>query len=280
MKLNESYIAVQYEEKRLMKDFFLFEHLHEKHKATVMLSQVMAQLTGAIYDKKVKDPWEQRVQMAIALTQSPKHLKKYLITKTVQEGASKINFDKIDLKWFKDLPSMEGMYILNKNEFYRFQIIEGYRINVLHFFKKSDIMVMDIIPDLVYDSWSIILEEGVLAAMPSQDKEIGETFVKLLLFIEKSEIEYYLVQKRSGKVVFGKGDEGKVRNESGIDVTVVNSNWNKVLIMQGETSVEGHFKLIWVGAGRTQLALRWWSSHTRGAHVRRAGKDIQKDKEE
>jgi hypothetical protein len=279
MKLNESYIGVQYETNSLIKDLYLKIHLDPKEKPGVMMQPLMASLTGAYYDNKVKDPWQHRVDIAKSLTESPKTLKKFFITKTVQEGAAKIKFENIDLKWFKDLPSMEGIYILNKDEFFRFNVDKGYRINVLYFRRNSD-KVWNGIPDLNYDCWSIILNDGILAMLPSQDKSKGELFIKLLLFIEKSQIEYYLVQKKSGKVVFGKGDEGKVRNESGIDVTVVNSNWNKVLIMQGETPVEGHFKLIWVGAGRSQLAIRWWSSHTRGAHVRRAGRDTQKDKEE
>lgn len=245
-----------------MKNRFLGEHLDEaKHKKEVMLGPFIAELGGLYYDKTVTNPWELRVNIAKGLTQPAQ--KKYFLTQTVLDGASKIKFEKIDLKWFNQIPDMRCIYIPGKDEFYRFNKING-RINILHFRKTSEV-------SLWYDCYSIILNDGFLALMPSQNKEFAERFIKLLLFIELGEITFHHL-KPNEKVTYGKKGDEKAKNETGFQVTLVNSNWNKIIIVEGDIAVKGYFGIRWVGEGRKTFRLSWIREHTRSGYIRSAGR--------
>jgi hypothetical protein len=271
MKLNESYLGVYFETNRHLKDFFLGEHLHSKHKFEVGMMPLLAKLNNGYYDRRIDDPWEARVSIANRLCESPRNLKRYFITKTVQEGADLIKFDldKVDLRMFKVLPNMQCLYIPNKDEMFRFEK-NDHRINVLYYHREH----LGLMDDIKYDSYSVILEdeEIMLGMLPGQDKDAAVRLLKLILFIEVGEISFTHCRAHGGKVVFGKGGDDKLKNESGVDVTVVNSNWNRMVIVQGGYGVRGHFKMIWCGEGRKKLERRWWSAHSRGTHVRVAGR--------
>jgi hypothetical protein len=171
------------------------------------------------------------------------------------------------------------MYILNRDEFYRFEIVENQRINILYYYRTFAGTIRE---QVFYEAYSIVTKDGMLGITDDMNKEKAQLFVKLLLFMEKTQVTLEIVKARSGKVVFDKtkGDEGKLRNLSGMDVQLVTSNWNKAVVVEGDIDVIGHFKLIWTGPGRKILELRWWKPHVRDGYVRGVGKNKADEKEE
>jgi hypothetical protein len=279
LKLNTSYFGVIFEVDSFLKNFFIKEHLHPKNMGEVMAQPMLAAITGAYYDEKIgNDPWQQRVDISNRLVKSPPNMKKYFLTKNVLEGADLIKFDleKVDLRMFKVLPDMNCLYITGKNEMYRFEK-KDHRINVLYYTRRN---VDTPTEGIFYESYSVILEdkEMHLCLLPSQNKEAAIKLLKLILFIEVGEISFHHL-KPNGKIVYGKGGDDKVKNESGMDVTVVNSNWNKMIIIQGGFSVRGHFRMQWVGQGRTKLERVFVRPYEKGTQIRTAGRITSEKKD-
>jgi len=260
MKLNNSYIGVLFQTNPLLADFYKAEHLNEeKHKVDVMIQPELAAITGAYYDGTITDAWQMRVDITNALAKPA--AKVYYITDSVKSLVdSSVKIDKVELKWFKQLPSLDAMYITGKDEFFRFQKTDT-RINVLHYVKNEI--------EYRYDCFSIILNDGMLATMPQyNDRNRAEFFVKLLLFMEMGETTIRIV-KPSEKYKYGKKGDEQVKNEAGIEVIMVTTDWNKIVVVEGDFNVSAHLRIQRVGKGRMEYAMVWVSEYTKHGYIRR-----------
>ena len=275
MKLNDSFLGVFYETdpNKKLKDFFIKSHLDINLKSKVATDQAQALMSDPLlYSKRVQanDWWEERCRIANSLIDKPRSHKIYYLTPKVQEEANLIKFDKIDLKWFNDLPSMECTYITNKNEFYRFNIEKNNRINVLNYRLEEGPFGLQ----YWYDSYSILLGTGELATLPTQKQEHAIRFVKCLLYVELAEVETIFVNAKFGRHRYGKKGDDKIKNESSLDVVLVNSTWNKALVTVGESVTSGHFRVQPYGPRENPYyKIKWISEYTRGSFVRKPGKE-------
>lgn len=214
----------------------------------------------------------------------------FLITKAVQKHSELIKFERIKLGWFRNVKSQSSTYILNKNEFFRFVVNKGKEIYVLHFYRDPNItdetverFIQSGYPNAEFygykfDTFIIYIDEQKHpdGFMPDntvwgQDPVNRERFLKLMLFIELSEPEVHII-KNNGKVKLTNGDkredEDKFKNESGVDVTLINTLWNKIVINETGFSVKGHIRIQPYGPGREWYKPIWINEFQKSGYIR------------
>ena len=77
------------------------------------------------------------------------------------------------------------------------------------------------------------------------------------------------------KVKYGKGGDDKLFNDTMLNnVYMVNASWNRIIVVEGDFKVSGHFRVQPHGAGRKDYKLIWINEFTKGSFIRRAGKEI------
>lgn len=214
----------------------------------------------------------------------------FYITKKVQEHSELIKFDKVNLGWFRNIKGQSSTYILNRHEFYRFKINEKKEIYILHFYKDPELSDEEFnkmrsydIPNadfygFKFDTFIIYLDEERYPDGFMPENEIWgqnpinkQKFVKLLLFIELSEPVIEIVndnQKIKLNSDWEKSMDGKVKNESGVNVILVNTMWNKVLINDSGFSVKGHIRIQPYGPGRTLYKPIWIDEFQKNGYIR------------
>ena len=278
MKLNRKFIGINY---------FLTPAVHK-----VVIDNLM--------DPKLLEPflqlanWNQadldiRLNRLETLHKNDNH-RLFFITKTVQSHSDLIKFDRIKLSWFRNVKSQSSTYIISKNEFFRFVVNKGKEIYVLHFYRDPNIPdeTIDRLVESGYphaefygykfDTFIIYIDEEKYpdGFMPDntiwgQDPVNRERFLRLMLFIELSDPEVYII-KDNGKLKLANGDksadEAKVKNESGVDVTLVNTLWNKIVINETGFSVKGHIRIQPYGPGREWYKPIWINEFQKSGYVR------------
>lgn len=269
MKLTNEYLGILWETKPDLKKFYLEQQSNE-----ATFKKLNAGLPSFLLAFQFMDRKAMAKDMCVA---TPKR-NIFYITKRVQDNANLIKIDKIDLDWFKQLKSDNGIYIINKDEFLKYRIYEGSRINIVHFYREHITIIDKRFVQTKYDSYAIDLEDKEYKHLPGQKIENIHKFVKLLLFIELAEITYEIVlPNRKLKVDLGdKADKGFF-NGVGIDVTVVNTTWNKAVIVAGEFSVRGHLRVQPWGEGRKNYKLIWIDDYVKKGYVRNASKEKNHD---
>lgn len=222
----------------------------------------------------------------------------YYISRKVQEHASLVKYEKINLNWFKKLKGGNFTYIINKNEFYRFWINEGKSIHIGHFYPEpnyagtikdnmgaampKDWKSMENLPVSKWDVFPIRFNmdehpNGYMPIDPSQNNLPKEFFVKLLLFMELSKVEEHFIkpnQKINISPTPGRNFDNKIKNESGVNVTFVNTSWNKIIIVNGEFKVGGHWRVQPCGPKRADYKLTWIDDYKKSGYMRRAPMQI------
>lgn len=278
MKINKNFIAVNY----------------------LQTPEVQQKLIELLMDKNILQPvlavanWNEqdlltRENRLKELHYNDKH-KIFYITKKVQEHSELIKFDKINLGWFRSLKNQTSTYIVNRHEFFRFKVVEKKEIYILHFYKDPSISEEDFnalkkmnIPfaefsGYKFDTFIIHLDEEKYPDGFMPENEIWgqnpinkERFVKLLLFIELSEPVIEII-KNNQKIKLDdnweKSMEGKVKNESGVNVILVNTMWNKVIINDSSFSVKGHIRIQPYGPGRQLYKPIWIDEFQKNGYIR------------
>lgn len=197
-------------------------------------------------------------------------LKMYYVTDEAQRVSSMIRYNVANMKWLRQIRDQRSMYITNKNEFFRFNK-EGDRITVIQYSKKGE----GLAAMLVYEGFALDLKGEELKMLPTQDQSIGHRFIKLLMYIELSEIEAVKVAP-SNKIKYGKGGDDKIYNDTSMrNVYLVNANWNKIVTVSGAFKVSGHFRVQPCGAGRKDYKLIWIEEFAKSSYVRRAGREMR-----
>lgn len=283
MKLNRSFIGINY---------FLNHQVQR-----LVIEQLMdPQLLNPIRDLAnwTQADLDNRLERLENLHLNRNH-RLFLLTKSVQDHSELLRFEKIKLAWFRNVKSQSSTYIISKTEFFRFVVNQGKEIYVLHFYRDPNISdeIFDTIKNSDYpnaefygykfDTFIIYIDESKYpdGFMPDntiwgQDPINRERFLKLMLFIELSDPEVYLV-KNNGKVKLGDSvrhhDESKIKNESGIDVTLVNTLWNKIVVRESGFSVKGHIRIQPYGPGREHYKPIWIDEFQKKGYIRGLDRD-------
>lgn len=278
MKLNKNFIGINY---------FQTPAIQEK-------------LIEILMDKKMLQPvleianWNE--QDIVTREKSLKNLhdntnhKFYYLTKKVQEHSELIKFEKVNLGWFRNLKSQMSTYIINRHEFFRFKVVEKKEIYILHFYKDPNLSEEEFdfyrnmnfplaeFNGYKFDTFKIYIDEEKYpdGFMPEnelwgQNPINKERFVKLLLFVELSEPTIEIVkdnQKIKLDDSWEKSMDGKVKNESGVNVILVNTMWNKVIINDSGFSVKGHIRIQPYGPGRTLYKPIWIDEFQKSGYIR------------
>jgi hypothetical protein len=105
-------------------------------------------------------------------------------------------------------------------------------------------------------------------------------FLQMLFFVEFSQAEFVLLKPNQNNGASKK--QGKILNDSRLDVTVVNSSWNKIYINNEGFSVSPHLRWQRCGPNNTQQKLIVISEFKKEGYVRKGlgtlNKNINQDK--
>lgn len=126
---------------------------------------------------------------------------------------------------------------------------------------------------LRYTTFRINTQTGDIS-LPNSDKEetkmLFKKFLQILTFLEFSELETITLKPRTK---YGTKKQGKYMNESGEDVTLVDSTWNKIIVSVGDFGVSGHLRLQPCGADRSERKLIYISEYIKKGYVRKPKKE-------
>jgi hypothetical protein len=107
------------------------------------------------------------------------------------------------------------------------------------------------------------------------ESSLFKTFIQTLIFLEFSELETVTV-KPNGKIkTVG---EGKILNGTNYNIVIVDSTWNKKIIVAGEFSVSGHLRFQPYGANRQRRKLIYIDEFKKQGYVRNAKKELEQGK--
>jgi hypothetical protein len=261
MKLNKSFLAVQWESDSFLKQFY-----RTKHISSINMSLDPGMDNSSEFAKAY---WKERRMEVIDEMCNSRGLKVFYLTGTAQDAASHIKYAVANMKWLRQIKDQRSIYVTSKNEFYRFTK-EGDRIMVLQYARSGE----GISEYVGYEGFALNLEDEEVAMLPTQDQEIAHRFIKLLLFIEMSKVETVKVAPQQ-KVKYGKGGDDKLFNDTGLNnVYMVNATWNKIIVVEGDFKVRGHFRVQPCGIGRKDYRLIWINEFKKGSFIRRAGKEV------
>ena len=169
----------------------------------------------------------------------------YIMTKPSIEISEKIkcDLDKLDGTIYRGLTAGKKITILiNDRLFFRYLVTD-----------KSILCIWVLTEPIMYEgreenymrytTFRINTENGSIS-LPDSEKEETRTlfkkFIQYLTFLEFSELETVTL-KPQGKT--GTKKEGKYFNDSRVNVTIVDSTWNKTIVRIGEFGVSGHLRL-------------------------------------
>ncbi len=117
----------------------------------------------------------------------------------------------------------------------------------------------------------LLTNEHMKSKQEPEIKQVYEFLYKLMCFIFLSENEYIEVKPGSS---YGTRKHGKVKNELGFPVTVINSRWNVTSIRNEDFDVSGHFRLQPYGPGLGQTKMIFIEPFKKHGYVRRAGNEL------
>lgn len=281
MKLQNNYAAVAFHQSKDFQQYFVESMMEKK----------------LIEDIRLKYSEESVIERKNAMEQiaSSNKNRLFYISKKVQEHADLIKFEKINLGWLRNLNEQHGTYILSKNEFYKFWVNKGTSVHITHFYPDltysgtikeilgnkipKKFMSISNLPVMKWDTFVVRLKEypnGHMPVDPESNNTAKEFFVKLLMFIELSEIVYHEIkpnQKVNVSPTPGRNFDNKIKNETGVDVTFVTTGWNKILVVNGEFTVSGHLRIQPYGPMRSDYKLIWIEEYKKRGYIRRAIKD-------
>lgn len=262
--------------------------------------EIQEKLIDVLMDKKILNPimeitnWNENDLRKREESLRDLHInhghKFFYITQKVQEHSELIKYEKINLGWFRNLKNQLSTYITNRHEFFRFKVIEKKEILILHFYKDPTLSEeqfnyyrsLDVpyaeFNGYKFDTFKIYIDEEKYpdGFMPEneiwqQNPTNKQRFVKLLLFVELSEPVIEILkdnQKIKLDETWEKSMDGKVLNESGLNVILVNTMWNKVIIKDSGFSVKGHIRIQPYGPGRNLYKPIWIDEFQKNGYIR------------
>lgn len=94
-------------------------------------------------------------------------------------------------------------------------------------------------------------------------------FIRLLIFTELSEIETVFLKPNQS---VGTKRSGKTKNDTDKNIVLIDSLWNKNIVITDEFLVSGHFRLQPKGIGRLQRELIWIDTYKKKGYKKIAKK--------
>jgi len=182
--------------------------------------------------------------------------KYYLVQRSVEDCAKMIRIkDNFSCSIFSKIKDGEHIYLLGKNQFFRFVKFNGairgsyWNRDNKEFFEVG----FDLDEDVYY--------------FPVVRKDSFNRLVRLMVFIKVGDIETVILNsgRNNGKTK----SDGKITNTSNHTVYVVDSSWNKLIIRTDGFSVMGHFRLQPCGSGMTDRKLIWINSFQKDGYTRK-----------
>lgn len=278
MKLNKNFIGINYFQNKVVQEAVIDSLMDMKKLLPIIEIANWSENDIVIREKRLR------------MLHGDNNHKIFYITNKVQDHSELIKFERINLGWFRNIKQQSSTYILNRYEFFRFFVNEKKEIYILHFYKDPNLtdeqfnsmrsinMPLAEFNGYKFDTFIIYTDEEKYPDGFMPENEIWgqnpinkQKFVKLLLFIELSEPEIVII-KDNQKVKLGSNWEktldGKVKNESGVNVTLVNTLWNKIIINDTGFTVKGHIRIQPYGPGRTLYKPIWIEEFQKNGYIR------------
>lgn len=179
----------------------------------------------------------------------------YLIMPSVYTCADMIKIkENFSCSVFKKVRDGEHVYLLGKDEFFRFVKFNG-AIRGLYW-NRSRREACEIGLLLVNDSYYF----------PGRFTECFSRMIRLMTFIELGDTEVILLEKGRNN---GKSKkDGKITNTTENSVYVVDSSWNKLIIRTDGFAVRGHFRLQPYGVNLADRKLIWINAFEKDGYKR------------
>ncbi len=222
-------------------------------------------------------PAPQKGMGVFIMVDTNKSNKSYLVTNTVIDKLALLKIKKsvnisginhFDWSVFSNVPNGQFTFIMPNNQCLRMNVDD----TCMHFIWFDMIIVDKKKNDghLHYHLFYISKNENWKPCIHFDSKQVQERqdlVFKLLCFIYLSETEEEIIKPGERK---GTKKSGKVVNDLGEPITIINSKWNITSIRNEGFEVSGHFALRWSGAGRTEAKVVFIQPYSKNGYVRKS----------
>lgn len=197
--------------------------------------------------------------------------KNLLFTKSSIEIANKIKIDKFEPKALKIKQEKKLTFLMGSDRFYRVMLKndEVFVLLVKRELRENNIYYIN------YTSFKIMPLKDLVIFPNNQDGYMTDNdfmdFLKLLIFVEYSELEEVLLRPKQS---FGTKKEGKYLNESERNFIIVDSSWNKIIVKTENFGVSGHFRWQPIGVNREDRKLVYISEYLKKGYVKKPKNQI------
>lgn len=202
----------------------------------------------------------------------PNGVRRLLFSEKVIEQFSKVKVDaNFDYRLLQSLPNRKDTYITGKTKCVRYMkegnLITGIIFDIRKKFEEDF---------LVWTGFGIDCITGQLHYASEEMKQddfafFVNEFLKPLIYTELSAVETRVIENNTS---YGTKKNGKVRNESGIRITLVDTSWNVESIRITGFMVNGHYRLQRCGKNWSGVILKWIEAFEKKGYVRKAKKEI------
>lgn len=189
--------------------------------------------------------------------------KNYLISEPALETINNIkvkNPYKILPLFFQSLQDGRATILLNKNHFFRYE-------------KDGDSLICIYMRKIPLESGNFYIDFDAFRLTPAKIFHTQEyqypdpihdaikMFIKVLIFLKCTNVVEIFEMKPKQKARVEHCNDKKWINKSGITVTLVNSDWNKMYYRTEEFEVSGHARFQRHGKGNQLVKLIWIDSY-------------------
>jgi hypothetical protein len=202
--------------------------------------------------------------------------KNFIITDTAKEIAGTIKIgEKFNYKLLNTIKPQRSTYLLGETRFVRFEITDG---NIFIFYVQTTKPLHEGNVEIYYRMFridtflgTINMQDDVSPDVRQEMMNVAEELIRLLIFINLSDVEFIHLPP-SRKV--GTRKSGSFKNDTKLNITVVDSSWNKFIIRTEEFNVKGHLRLQACGVNFSERKLTWINPYKKEGYVRKPKKNI------
>lgn len=201
----------------------------------------------------------------------------YVFRETALSIAKRIKLDKgklEDFSFLRNVKDKKVTYLMGKNMFYRW-------VKIRHIIFVGCVKIIEdaqYVPPqkhMLYWLFKINTDTGELMfPEDSADTEFEEMmmqFLRMFIFAELSELETVVLKPKEKT---GTRKAGKYINDCTQGIRIVDSTWNKVMILKEGFSVSGHLRLQRFGRERKDAKLILIEEFKKSGYIRRAPKEL------
>lgn len=210
----------------------------------------------------------------------------YYVTPNYVKNASLIKMKDVLHNWFDQLPDENGAFVIQDKMCIRYDISSGKDISVVIFNWETKNGRVDMIPF----SFPLMNSETTIEDPSVQEKnddnieevlELQQLFYKLLIFKHYALVRLAPMKPNQKIKLNPKINAGEsIKNECPINITFMDSLWDKTIIVAGDFKVSGHLRMQPYGPREnpTYYELIWIDQYNKHSYVRRAGKILDDEK--